>query len=243
MVAAVLDAFPSTHVVINAMTPRFVLTALETSPRIGLRVDCLGEFDMFSTLATSPVMQERWKTAPILSEWCGTSTTSTTLGAQQVRDYHISMTSSGNLKVGYDEMTAGQQSGFLDAARSAGYRYEVRRVTVPKRVSGHDRFTVLSHWRNAGSAPTYDNWDVVLRAHDKAGRVVATRPLDIDLGELLPGRETYRSSVRLPPLKTGTYRLSLAVTDPETYLDPMSLAITGRRADGGYEIGRLRITR
>ena len=33
VVRAVLDAFPSTHVVINAMTPRFVLQALEAQPQ------------------------------------------------------------------------------------------------------------------------------------------------------------------------------------------------------------------
>ena len=243
VVRAVLDAFPSTHVVINAMTPRLVLQALEASPRLGLRVDCLGEVDMFSTLATSAEMQERWRTAPVLSEWCGTFTTSTTLGAEQVRKYHISQTSSGNLKVPYAQMTPAQRSGFEAAARAAGYRYEVRGVTVPKRVDRDAKLTVLSRWRNVGSAPTYDDWDVVLRLRDKAGAIVATKRLDVDLGEVLPGRSTFRSSVRLPKVPAGTYAMSVAVTDPSGYLAPMNLAIQGRSADGDYRVGRLRVTR
>lgn len=243
VVAAVLKAFPSTHVVINAMTPRFVLQALKASPRLGLRVDCLGEHDMFSTLATSAEMQERWKTAPVLSEWCGTYTTSTTLGAEQVQQYHISTTSTGNLKVGFEQMSAGQQKGFLDAARFAGYRYEVRRAVVPAKVDRNARFTVMSRWRNAGSAPTYDDWDVVLRVRDKAGRLVATKALDVDLAKLLPGRSTYRSRVRLRGVKPGRYSLSVAVTDPSGYLAPMNLALRGRSADGDYRVGKVRVRR
>lgn len=243
VVAAVLDAFPTTHVVINAMTPRLVLQALEASPRLGLRVDCLGEVDMFSTLATSAEMQERWKTAPVLSEWCGTTTTSTTLGAKQVRKYHISQTSSGNLKVAYPQMTPAQQTGLVAAARGAGYRYEVRGVTVPKRVDRDARLTVLSTWRNAGSAPTYDDWDVVLRLRDRAGKLVATKRLDVELGDVLPGRRTFRSTMRLGQVPAGTYAMSLAVTDPSGYLAPMNLAIQGRTAAADYRVGRLRVTR
>ena len=243
VVRAVVRAFPRSHVVINAMTPRFVLAALRAHPRLGLRVDCLGEVDMFSTLATSPEMQRRWKTAPVLSEWCGSWTTSTTRGAQQVRDYHISMTSSGNLKVPYAQMTAAQQEGFTDAARSAGYRYEIRTVTVPQKAARASRITVVWRWRNVGSAPTYDPWDVELRVHDEDGTVVATRTLDLDLRTLLPGRQTVRSSIRLPKVAPGRYDLSVAVTDPDRYLAPMNLAVQGRRADGSYEIGHLRITR
>lgn len=243
VIRAVISAFPSKHVVINAMTPRFALKALKMSPRMGLRVDCLGEYDMFSVLPTSPEMQQRWRTAPVLSEWCGTWTTSTTLGAEQVRDFHISQTSSGNLKVPYTQMSAPQQRGYLEAARSAGYRYAMRKVTYPRRVSLGEQVPVVTRWVNSGSAPTYDAWDVELRLTDKAGRQVASKRLDVDLRTLLPGGRTYRLSTRFPKVKPGTYVLSLAVTDPVDYLAPMNLAIRGRGADGSYTLGRVRIVR
>ena len=242
MVRAVVRAFPTTHVVINAMTPRFVLAALEAHPRLGLRVDCLGEVDMFSTIPTSAEMQQRWKTAPVVSEWCGTTTTSTVLGAKQVRKYHISQVSSGNLKPGYEERSPAEQAGFEDAARSAGFRYEVTKVTVPSRVARGERVPVVTRWTNAGSAPTYDDWKVVLRARDRNGTTVATRNLRIDLGRLLPGRQTYRSSLRLPKLAKGRYDLAVAVLDPSRYLAPMNLAIQGRTSDGSYRVGSVRVT-
>ncbi len=243
VVRAVITAFPSKHVVLNAMDPRHVLAAMRANPQLGLRVDCLGEVDMFSVLATSPEMQERWKTAPVLSEWCGTPTTSTVLGARQVRDFHISQVSSGNLKPAYPDRSAQEQRGFRAAALAAGFRYEVRKVTVPKRIGRGDKLTVVSRWRNSGSAPTYDDWDVVLQVRDARGETVATRPLGVQLGRLLPGKRTYSSKLRLPRLPEGRYRLALSVVDPAGYLAPMNLAIQGRRADGSYPVGKVRVTR
>ncbi|MEO5852003.1 MAG: DUF4832 domain-containing protein [Nocardioides sp.] len=243
VIRAVVAAFPSKHVVINAMTPRFALKALKLSPRMGLRVDCLGEYNMFSALPTSPEMQQRWRTAPVLSEWCGTYTTSTTLGARQVRDFHISQTSSGNLKVPYAQMSSSQQQGYLDSISTAGYRYGVRTVVVPRTIGRGDKVPLVTRWVNTGSAPTYDDWDVELRLGDRAGRTVATRRLDVDLGALLPGGRTYRLGTRFPKVAPGTYALSLAVTDPSGYLAPMNLAIRGRSADGSYALGRVRIVR
>ena len=94
-----------------------------------------------------------------------------------------------------------------------------------------------------GSAPTYDDWDVVLRLRDRAGKLVATKRLDVELGDVLPGRRTFRSTMRLRKVPAGTYAMSLAVTDPSGYLAPMNLAIQGRTADGDYRVGRLRVTR
>jgi hypothetical protein len=39
------------------------------------------------------------------------------------------------------------------------------------------------------------------------------------------------------------YSLSVTITDPAGYLAPMALAINGRRADGAYQIGKVRVAR
>ncbi len=126
---------------------------------------------------------------PVLSEWCGTSTTSTVLGAKQVRQYHVSQVSSGNLQVRYAAMIAAEQAGFEDAARSAGFRYEVRKVTVPKQrrtrradVRGHplgQRGVGADVRRLEGRPPGA-----------RPATVRPSRPADvgIDLRRLLPGR-------------------------------------------------------
>ncbi len=70
LMQAVLTAFPTKHVILNAMEPKYVDAGVALSPRMGLRVDCLGEYNMFSAIPNSPILQERWRTAPVLSEWC-----------------------------------------------------------------------------------------------------------------------------------------------------------------------------
>ena len=51
----------------DVLGEKYVDAAMALDPRIGPRVDCLGELNMFSLLPTAPLLQERWKTAPVLS--------------------------------------------------------------------------------------------------------------------------------------------------------------------------------
>jgi len=237
VIRAVVDAFPDKHVVINAMTPRFTTMALAMTPRMGLRTDCLGETDMFSLIPSSPALQQVWKTAPVLSEWCGTATTSVALGDQQVKQYHISQTSSGNLRTPYSAMTTAQKASFVDAMKSAGYRYQLRSLTMPATIHSFQRVSVGLTFANVGSAPTYDRWHVLLRLRDARGRLVWWADTGVNLQTLLSGTRLDTRTVRLPQLAPGRYTVSVVVTDPVGYLAPMRLAIAGRAADGSYAVG------
>jgi hypothetical protein len=241
VMSAVLDHFPTQHVVINAMVPKYVDAAMALSPRMGLRVDCLGEYNMFSLLPTSPKLQERWKTAPVLSEWCSTTATSTLLGAAQVRQFHVSQVASPNGRVaGMVSSNPQAAAGFVDAAKASGYRYVLSALRVPTRLPRDGTFRVRSLWRNDGSAPTYDDWQVSLQVR-KRGHVIATTDLGVDLRSVLPGISRLKSTVSVGALRPGRYSLWVTVTDPTGYLAPMNLAVAGRTADGAYQIGKVRV--
>ena len=225
VVRAVLDAFPSTHVVINAMTPRLVLQALEASPRLGLRVDCLGEVDMFSTLATSAEMQQRWRTAPVLSEWCGTSRPAPRSAPSRCGGTTSRRPRAATSGCRYAETRPAERSGFETAARAAGYRYEVRGSRCRSGWTATPSGGCWSRWRNVGSAPTYDDWDVVLRVRDKAV-ALAPRSADVDLGGV-PRRGAFGRRCGCRRCRPRTYRMAVAVIDPTGYLAPMNLAIPG----------------
>ncbi len=243
VVQAVVGAFPGKHVIMNAMTPRFTTMALGLTPRMGLRTDCLGEYNMFSLIPTSPVLQQVWKTAPVLSEWCGTLTTDFALGAQQVKQYHVSQTSSANFKTSYAAMTSGQKASFVDAMKSSGYRYEVRSLTMPSTLHPYSKFVVGIQLANVGSAPTYDQWHVMLQLRDATGAVAFRADTGINLQSLLSGTRTDIRVLRLPRLAPGTYTVALVVKDASGYLAPMNLAVTGRTKDGAYPLGRVTVTR
>jgi hypothetical protein len=240
LMRAVLDGFPDQHVLLNAMVPKYVDAGLALSPRMGLRVDCLGEFNMFSLIPTSPVLQERWRTAPVLSEWCATASTSPALGARQVREYHISQVASPNERV--ETLVAADpaaMAAFVDAAKSSGYRYVLSKLRLPTRLPRKGPFTVRSVWRNDGSAPTYDGWRVTVQLR-KRGQVVESGDLGVDLRTVLPGTSRLTTSLDLGRIRPGRYRLWVTVTDPEGYLAPMNLAVDGSK-DGAYPLGKVRV--
>ncbi len=239
---AVLGAFPTQHVIINAMVPKYVDAAMALSTRIGLRVDCLGQTNMFSLLPTSPALQERWRTAPVLSEWCLAPGTSTVLGAEQVRQFHISQVSSPNGRVADLVKADGASAAALvDAAKISGYRYVPAQLRLPRKLPRKGPFSATSVWRNDGSAPTYDDWRVTLQLR-KRGRVVRTADLGVDLSRVLPGTSRVRTTLDLGKLRPGAYSVWLTVTDPAGYLAPMNLAVDGGR-DGAYRMGKVRVAR
>ena len=241
---SVLDHFPRQHVIINAMVPKYVDSALALSPRMGLRVDCLGEYNMFSLIPTSSTLQERWKTAPVLSEWCLTTGTSTALGAEQVRRLppHARWPAPTDTWRTWWRGDPASAAAFVEAAKSSGYRYVPSALRVPRLLPRSGRFPVRLAWRNDGSAPTYDPWRVTLQLR-KRGTLVASTDLGIDLTTVLPGTSTFKRSLTLGKLARGRYSVWVTVTDPAGYLAPMNLAIDGRGTDGAYRIGRVRVAR
>jgi hypothetical protein len=242
IIKAVHDNFPHQHVVINAMNTEAVKQALALSPTIGLRMDCLGLSDFFYPFDHSAAVRNRWRTAPVLSEWCHTPSASTVTATGQVTKYHVSTVSSGNSYKTYQQMSTKQRAGWRAAVKHSGFRYQLRSLTLPKQVRSGHSFAVRTTFVNQGSAPTYDDWRVELRLVDSQGHVVTPKRMRIDLRTLLAGSRTFSRNLTLqaPP---GTYRLGVAVLDPTGYLDPMRLATKGRSSNGTYLLGSVRVTR
>lgn len=239
---AVLRAFPDRPVLVNAMDPRLVLPVLDLSPRVGWRHDCLGA-DFFGWMtAQYPTLRERWKTAPVSSEWCHSGDVTMARGLQQVRDQHVSSVSSGNMPVPYASMSSSEQAAFRSAAKRAGYRYGVARVEVPSRLRLAKPVPVELTWTNAGSAPTYDRWAARLGLANASGKVLATAPVPTDLRSVRPGRRVSDLDVRFSgTVPSGRYSLVLQVRDPSGYAAPMRLAIRGRGAGGWYSLGKVQV--
>jgi hypothetical protein len=240
MIKAVATAFPNKHVMLNTMSPvLFTMAAINANPNVGIRTDSLGCPNMYSMVTDKvhPELSEVWKTRPFFSEW-GT-TGDPVAGATQVTQWHVSTTSSHNMRLMYDAMTPTQKAAYRTATSNAGYRYSISRLSVGA-VRPGQKVSVSLALKNTGSAPTYDPWDVQLRFIDSTGHLAATLPLPVDLRKQLPGSKTYLQTVTAPAgLATGTYTVSVAVVDPTGYLAPMALANTSRLPDGSYRLGRV----
>ena len=235
MIDAVASAFPHHHVLMSAVAvytqPTVLRRAVDRWANLGLRSDCLGQPAMQVPEAGFDTL---WTTRPFVTEWCTGADPAT--GRDQVRAHHVSTTSSHNMRLTYDQMSAAQKAAYEEAVRSAGYRYAVTRATVSS-VSPGQPFQVDLAVANTGSAPTYDPWDVRLVLTDGSGTRVAALPLGIDLRTALPGTRTFTRTLTAPDVASGTYRVSVEVLDATGYSAPMRLANTSRAPDGSYPLG------
>jgi len=238
MIKAVASAFPTKHVLINTMSPvKFTMAALAANPNLGIRTDSLGCPNMYS-MVTDTVdtrLSEVWKTRPFFSEW-GTSG-DPVAGRAQVTKWHVSTTSSENMRLKYAAMTSTQQAAYTAAIRASGYRYVANKVTIGPIVRGK-QVAVTTTISNLGSAPTYDGWSVQLWLINSAGQKVWAKALAVDLRKILPGSKTTTTYLTVPTtLPKGTYAATIAVMDRLKYSAPMYLSNYSRRADGSYTLG------
>ena len=235
IIAAVASNLPNTHVLLSAVTvyqmPAVLQWALDTYPNVGVRSDCLG----------NPLMQKPegsfadvWKTRPFFTEWCTNGDPTTALS--QVKNYHVSTVSSGNLSLSYSAMSSAQKADYEKLLKLSGYRYAVTQAAFSP-VSPGRQFTLDLTLANAGTAPTYDAWTTRLVLFDGSGTRRATLPLPLDLRTVLPGTTTRSMTLTAPNLPDGTYRASVEVVDPARYSTPMRLANGSRAGDGSYPLG------
>jgi hypothetical protein len=191
---------------------------------------------MYSMVAVDERLQSVWRTRPFFSEWC--TRADPELGAAQVRQFHVSTLSSGNMPWSHDALTARQRSAYAAALATAGYRIRLRSLTLPRSIVAGRRIVVRTSWVNQGSAPTYDRWDVRL-TFAKAGRSGGA-----SLGRQLEGLiASSRSStkVTVPRLPAGRYDVLVSVVDPTGYSQPMHLANAGRTEQGAYRVGSVKV--
>lgn len=222
-----------------------VLHALNSSPLVGWRVDCLGQdgyFD-FSTNGKYtpfwPVLQNRWKTAPVIVEYCAGSI-SFSVATTQIADFHISAIGNGNVTFGGSNTS----TLFVNNAKKAGYRISIIDAVLPQPMVAGKTSTIISRWQNTGNAPTYEPWTVAFELRDSSGKVVASTTTSLDLGTLLPttSPQSNNDSFNLVGVEAGSYNLILTVKDPRALRSPLPLAITGRRTDGSYLLGAVTVS-
>lgn len=253
-----LQAFSTRQLVMFALYSRFdavrYATLLQTTTRlpVGLRIDCLGRNGFMNQWLNHPtewaVLQNVWKQAPFVAEFCGFSAGdanhSAATALQQVRDFHISAIGNGNIGTPTD-FSGAEQANFLQVGREAGYRYRVESASVV--LDGGGLLNVSAVVRNDGNAPTYEPWDVLLELNGSAARTVWSQTLDGDLKASLGAGsgQTFTTSVQLPTLAAGSYTLRLIARDGRRLTGipvraPLRWTVAERASDGGLDLATLR---
>jgi hypothetical protein len=116
----------------------------------------------------------------------------------------------------------------------------LRKLTYPAAAAPGVRLAFASRWENKGVAPAYRRYPLALRL---PGKSTVTLPTGADVRNWLPGDNLYDGAVFVPPdLRPGEYALDVALLDPFSGNPAIKLAIAGRREDGWYQLGSLRVT-
>ena len=241
LLSAAAKAFPSKYLVVGFSEKPAELAA-KISPRIGVRWDCVGG-RLPITLGYLPKsMQDVWRHAPVVGEWCNAPDVTAAQGVDNVRDLHLSMLSTGNFPRRYDQLDVAEQAAFRQAYISSGFRYTVTSVNAPISAPPGSNIDVTISIKNSGVAPTYDSWTTRVILVNSEGRAAVGGILTLDLRKLAEGSSTATATVALPgDLTKGRYRLAIQATDNQGYLRPLAFSNPGRDADGRHPIGTLTI--
>jgi hypothetical protein len=140
----------------------------------------------------------------------------------------------------------------MNSAKIAGYRLVLRNITYPATLAPGAQATIRAEWSNVGVAPVYQNWKVSYRICEKiSGDVKGEITSSLNLRTILPTLDqatkvdtpvVIEDALVLPTgLATGEYELELFISDPTGYRLPLRLAIAGRKSNGAYSLGTLKI--
>jgi hypothetical protein len=244
-------AFPNTRLLMNSggkEVDAFVY-ALSKSPRIGIRVDslCSPWFDNQFTDSSLKLaaMWDRWKTAPIVTEFYTWNPSNIALCDQQVGAWHIAAIANGNIG-NWSSYSADQQAQILTMGKHSGYRFVLNALTYPAEVTNNALLPISSQWSNFGITPAYEPFAVTFELRPKGETMVAwSAASGLDLERFLPTTQPQTMVDQLylsDRLSPGQYTLSLVVRDLAWYRAPLSLAIAGADASGRYPLGELTVT-
>jgi hypothetical protein len=230
--------------------------AFSYSPRVGIRndawgggivqqsaIDGLSAAHQYAITHNYPETQQalnRWKVAPLITEWANDFTAGSAdgnfiKGDAQVSYYHMSLLGSSNFQGPVSNYGSAEQTAFIHANHSAGYRYKVDSVILPQTVASGNAMTIAVTWSNQNVAPTYEQWNVTYQVK---GAATVTQSSTLDMRLILPGAPVQDMvDIATGALAPGTYTLFVTIRDTASYYpDPMNLAQEGRQSDGSYQL-------
>lgn len=247
------DAFPHTTLLMNFDEPQALTYG--TNRGAGWRLDCLGDLrtkaddpyfqpemlDIYPQQVVRAGIQDVWQTRPVSLEVCGTVSEwkkdhfDVNYILDQALRWHVT---SVNLKS--SPIPEDWKPAFDSFQKEMGYRLLLRRLEYPKAVSAGSMMPIHMWWLNAGVAPPYTNYPLVVQLRSSNDSTIINVPVDVR--KWLPGDAVFDGSLYVPEnLKQGTYDLRVAMLDPRSAEPAVRFAIAGRDPDGWYTEGQIQV--
>jgi hypothetical protein len=242
LVAANVNAFPHTQLVVNPQNPEIVRELLaddvtkKLSVPVGIRSNCLGVYPPLPAWADSndsryvrtndavvDAIKHRLASAPVVTEWCqlpnGTDQKSYyEKGLHDIIRYHVSMTSSVNFP-DRDSTSAMDPKLYLlwaHANASAGYRYSVEARPGSQSIQGKVA-TISVAWTNYGAAAATEQWEPGYTLVDFSGAMVRTLPATVNLKTLVHDESSQSRDETVPASSAESVHIDLNGLAPGHY--------------------------
>jgi hypothetical protein len=270
IIDAYLAAFPDTQLLMHFSRSRkaaieYAFEHPAAKVPIGFRINCVGGPTYFDQWLDHPddwaKFKERWKIAPLISEFCFIAPTkpypptqnlpNPASAIKQVKQFHISLLGNGNIRP-WSKFSDQEQKDFKHLAQLLGYRILLNQVNLSTPIRSGRPLWVEWSWSNPGVAPAYGPWQVELRLRQQASGLVLWQGIsEFKLAGLLPTREGegdddkpvfHADRFDLPPeLPAGLYAVEVKITDPDGANPPLVLAIEGRQPDNSFYLGEVTV--
>ena len=261
LVAANVNAFPHTQVVVTPQNPEIVKQLLaddvtkKLSAPVGVRSDCLGVQAPLPAWAESSeshyvkqndplvnALKQRMTTALVMSEWCGLPSGTDPQsyyekGLHDVIRYHVSMTSSVNF-ADRDSTSAMDPKLYLlwaQANAAAGYQYSVEAKPGSQSQDGKTA-AISAVWTNYGSAAASERWSPGYKLVDFSGAVVRTMPATVNLKTLVHDDSSQSREDPVPASATDTVRIDLTGLAPGHYTVRASVDWQQHKPDASHVV-------
>lgn len=251
LVDSYLDGFSKSHLVMLLTDEKTNGYGLSKRP-VGWRVDCLGDMGGFSRTWCHMLdyypqaiinfgMRDAWRKAPVTLEVCWVMQHWKDQGWDV--DYIIDQSLKWHISSFNGKSSAVPKEWWPQVNRwlkRMGYRFVLRKLTYPSKVRPGAEMAITSWWENKGVAPCYRPFRLAIRLRGKEGD--ETLVTGADLRSWLPGDNLYDGAVVVPAdTSEGQYDVDIGILEEQTDRAAVRLAIAGRREDGWYNLGTIRV--
>ncbi|OMC56582.1 hypothetical protein A5747_07305 [Mycobacterium sp. IS-836] len=242
LVAANVNAFPHTQLVVTPQNPEIVRELLaddvtkKLSAPVGIRSDCLGVQEPLPAWADSNdshyvrsndavvnAIKQRLTSALVITEWCQLPSGADPRayyekGLHDVIRYHVSMTSSTRFpdRDATSAMDANLYLLWAKANASAGYQYSVEARPGSQSIQGKVA-SISVVWTNYGSAAATEQWTPGYKLVDFSGTVVRTVPATVNLKTLVHDDSSQSREEAVPAPTTESVHVDLTGLAPGHY--------------------------
>ena len=242
LVAANVDAFPHTQLLVTPQNPEIVRQLLaddvtkKLSAPVGIRLDCLGVQSALPEWAESNdshyvrfndavvnAIKQRLTSALVISDWCrlpngADSRSYYEKGLHDIIRYHVSMTSSADFpdRDSMSVMDPKLYALWAQANTSAGYRYSVQAQPGSQSIQGKVA-SISVIWTNYGSAAATEHWVPGYKLVDFPGTVVRSLPATVNLKTLVHDDSSESREEAVPESSTESVHVDLTGLAPGHY--------------------------